>query len=158
MEKSKTAFVAASITHGRETLPFVRFIIGLLQYHGYDVPSVHNAADDPVKVFVEKIGDPTATDPASFYEWNNRWIEEADIFVAEMSIPSDGRGAEFERCILKPRLGLSQTPILGVYLEGSRVSPHILGAGQKKTHIWFRSYREISDLRIALEDFLVAFS
>lgn len=156
--KKETVFVAASITGGRAMLRFVKFIVAHIERRGYDVPSRHNAADNPIQAFVEKIGDPTATDPVSFRRWNNLWIEEAKFFVAEVSIPSSGLGAEFEHCILKQRLGLNLTPMLCLYREGKTVSPHLTGIEKwERSYVWFRSYYYTPDLARTIDEFLAAF-
>lgn len=154
----KTVFVAASITGGRETLPFVKFITKFLQDRGYDVPSVHNAGDDPIQTFVEKVGNPTATNDNSFRDWDNTWIEECELFIAEVSTPSHGVGGEFEHCRLKPRMGLNRIPMLAVYLGEIEVSPYLTGISEEeKTYIWFRVYRNEEDLAGILSEFLAAF-
>jgi len=154
----KKVFVAASITGGRETLPFVKFIVRFLQDRGCEVPSVHNAGDNPVQTFVEKIEDPTATDDNSFRDWDNKWIDEGDLFVAEVSTPSHGVGGEFEHCRLKPQLGLNLTPILCLHLRGRNVSPYLTGISEReRDHIWFRPYRNEDDLKDILEEFLSSF-
>lgn len=157
MEK-EMVFVAASITGGRETLPFVKFIVRYIEQHGYKVPSQHNAADDPIQAFIEEVGDPTATTPVHFRRYNNRWIEKARFFVAEVSIPSSGLGAEFEHCILKPGLGLNPTPMLCVYHADRIVSPHLTGIEEwEKNLVWFRPYRDEVDIARVIDEFLAAF-
>ncbi len=151
----KSVFVAASLTAGRETLPFVKFIVQFLQDAGYEVPSVHNAGDDPNQTFCDKIQDPAANNDHSFREWDNKWIEEAHLFVAEVTTPSHGVGGEFEHCRIKERLGLNRTPMLCVSLEGRTVSPYITGLSEEeKPWIWFRSYRNTEDLASTLREFL----
>jgi hypothetical protein len=151
-------FVAASITGGMQTLPVRKFIVKHLQQRGYEVPSIHNAADDPIRAFVEKIGDPTATTPVHFRRWNNRWIEEAKLFVAEASLPSSGLGAEFERCILKQRLGLNLTPMLCLHKAGKTVSPHLIGIElYEERYVWFRPYDTMGDISLILDQFIAAF-
>lgn len=156
MEKKK-AFLAASITGGREVLDTVKHIARLLEEAEYEILSAHNASDHPVRTFLEKTGDPTAVTYTSFREWDNRWIEETDIFVAEISTPSHGVDAEFEHCRLRPRLGLASAPILCLYHRGvERLSPMITGITQEEyKHIWIRPYKDHSELEMALSSFLM---
>lgn len=151
-------FVAASITGGRERLPFVITIMELLRLQGCKILSPHNGAADPVEIFTKAVGDPAATNDASFYQWNVRWIEEAELFVAEMTTPSHGVGAEFEHCRLKPRLGFNQTPMLCLFSHESKVSPHLTGVSEtEKEYIWFRPYRSGTDLAHTITQFLAMF-
>lgn len=156
--KRKSVFVATSLTGGRAMKPYVVYMVKFLQKRGYNVLSTHNAADDPIREFVKKIGDPTATDDHSFREGDNKWIEECNLFIAEVTTPSHGVGGEFEHCRLKPRMGLPTTPMLCVYLKGTTVSPYIKGVSTLESpYIWFQPYRNKRDLNRILTEFLTVF-
>lgn len=158
MSHKGMVFLAASIGGGREMLPFTRLIFEELLRRGYDVPSVHNVADDPVGAFVERIGDPTATTPVHFRRWNNLWIEQCKFFVAEVSIASSGLGSEFERCLLRQRLGLPPAPMLLLYRYDKRVSDHLRGVEKwEEDYVWFRPYINFNGIVAALDEFLAAF-
>ena len=155
---TKRAFVAASISGGREMLDTVKYIISIVEEREYEVLSLHNGSDDPVQTFLEKTGDPDATSDNDFRDWDNRWIEAADIFIAEISTPSHGVGAEFEHCRLKPRLRLPLTPILCLYKRGvGRISPMIKGIADDESYIWVREYHDFFSLKMILVAFLETF-
>ncbi|MBI2609678.1 hypothetical protein HYW53_00690 [Candidatus Giovannonibacteria bacterium] len=115
----KSAFVAAASGQGEEYCAIVSVIIKNLERRGIDVPSRHNGSTDPVKVFLDQVGDPTKNNHNSFRDIDYQWVEEADLFVAEVSFRSVGLGGEFEHCRLKPRLGLPLTPMLALHRPGA---------------------------------------
>lgn len=154
----KTVFVAASITSGRNYLPFVKTIIDYLQKCGYYVPSIHNGGDDPVETFASVVGDSVAQDPRNYRPFDNHWIGRCQFLIAEVSTPSHGVGGEIEFCRQKPALGLILTPILLVHFRGSLVSPYISALTDEETkHIWVREYSAKKELIATIDEFLAAF-
>jgi len=66
------------------------------------------------------------------------WVEQATHVVAEVSGPSHGVGAEIERALLKPRLGLNKTPILCLVKEDvlTKLSWMIRGVNVEESKIF----------------------
>lgn len=159
----KKVFVLGSLTHSRLAQPYIRFVNEFLKERGYEVLSDHNGADQPVKNFLETIGSSERHDVETlhnlFRDNDNRWIRECGFLVAELSQPSLGVGGEWENCRLKPELGSFVTPMLGIYQDGSKVSPYITGIAEyEREYIWFRPYKTKDDLVRILTQFLKEFT
>ncbi len=160
-EARKEVFIAASLTHARTALPYVKFAIKFVREKGYRVLSEHNGSDQPVKTFLEQIGNPQTTDDDFhnlFRDNDNEWTMQCGMFIADLTDPSHGVGGEWENCRLKPELGSFLTPMLGIFPEGTKVSAYIDGIREEEgPFIWFRSYRDESDLAGVLWEFLGEF-
>lgn len=160
-EARHEVFIAASLTRARTALPYVKFAIKFVRGQGCRVLSEHNGADYPVKTFLEQVGNPQTTDDDLhnlFRDTDNEWIMQCGMFIADLTDPSHGVGGEWENCRLKPELGSFLTPMLGIFQEGAKVSAYIDGVREEeKPFIWFRSYRDESDLAGVLWEFLGEF-
>ena len=93
-------YFAGSIRGGRQDAVLYQQIIALLKKHG-QVLTEHVGRTDPDQ------GENAAPDEA-IYRRDMAWIEEADVLVAEVSVPSHGVGYEIARAeaVRKPVLCL----------------------------------------------------
>jgi len=157
-EARKNVFIAASLTRARTTLPYVKFAISVVREQGFRVLSEHNGSDQPIRTFLDQVGNPPTPDDDLhnlFRDTDNEWIMKCGLFIADLTDPSHGVGGEWENCRLKPQLGSFLTPMLGIFLEGTNVSGYIDGIRpEEKPFIRFRSYSSRADLAGVLWEFL----
>jgi len=107
-------YFACSITGGREFEPIYQAIVAALEAEGHVIPTSHLASSEVVGL--EKI-----VSPQDVYLRDIRWIEQADIVIAEVSTPSHGVGYEVAYAL---SLG---KPVLCCYQQERAVSKMITG-------------------------------
>ncbi len=107
-------YFACSITGGRE---FESIYQTITRVAGGRSPSGANRASGRAGVVsVEAV-----IDPREVYTRDTTWIQESDVLIAEVSVPSHGVGYEIGYA-----LGLGK-PVLALYQEGRKVSKMISG-------------------------------
>ena len=82
-----TIYFSGSITGGRHDVALYRRFIEELERAGYRVLAGSVAAEH-----IGQGGEPL--DPGAIFDRDMRWLEEADVLVAEVSTPSAGVGYE----------------------------------------------------------------
>jgi 2'-deoxynucleoside 5'-phosphate N-hydrolase len=82
-----TIYLSGAISAGRADVALYRRIADALTADGYHVLAGSVAAEH-----VSDAGDPL--DPCAIFERDMRWIDEAEVLVAEVSMPSTGVGYE----------------------------------------------------------------
>jgi nucleoside 2-deoxyribosyltransferase len=87
MTRSVTIYFAGAISGGRADVAHYRAIVQALEDDGHRVLAGAVASED-VGVHGEIL------DPAAIFTRDLAWIEEADVLVAEVSMPSNGVGYE----------------------------------------------------------------
>ena len=107
-------YFACSITGGREFESVYQIITRALAEDNHQVPTAYLAASGVVSV-------EAVIDPHEVYTRDTTWIQESDILIAEVSVPSHGVGYEIGYA-----LGLGK-PVLALYQEGRKVSKMISG-------------------------------
>ena len=107
-------YFACSITGGREFESVYQIITRALAEDHHQVPTAHLAEAGVVSV-------EAVIDPHEVYTRDTTWIQESDILIAEVSVPSHGVGYEIGYA-----LGLGK-PVLALYQEGRKVSKMISG-------------------------------
>ncbi len=132
-------YFAGSIRGGRQDAALYGHIIELLKEHG-DVPTAHIGQEDPSQV------ESGMSDEAIFRR-DMGWLEEADILVAEVTVPSHGVGYEIARA---EALGKA---ILCLYRPGAARCLSALIAGNP--NITCERYQRPKELRPILEAFLL---
>lgn len=86
-----------------------------------------------------------------------KWVDEATHLVALINAPSHGVGMEIEHAILKPRLGLNQTPILCSVHENlaNKVSFMIRGVAENETpYFYLKTYTDLDSAKSEIYKFL----
>jgi len=107
-------YFACSITGGREFESAYQTITRALAEDHHQVPTAHLA--EPGVVSVEAV-----IDPREVYTRDTTWIQESDVLIAEVSVPSHGVGYEIGYAL---SLG---KPVLALYQAGRKVSKMISG-------------------------------
>ncbi len=107
-------YFACSITGGREFESVYQVITEALAEDHHQVPTAHLAETGAVSVEAN-IG------PLEVYRRDTTWIQQSDVLIAEVSVPSHGVGYEIGYA-----LGLGK-PVLALYQEGRKVSKMISG-------------------------------
>jgi hypothetical protein len=107
-------YFACSITGGREFESAYQTITRALAEDHHRVPTAHLAEAGVVSV-------EAVIDPHEVYTRDTTWIQESDILIAEVSVPSHGVGYEIGYAL---SLG---KPVLALYQEGRKVSKMISG-------------------------------
>jgi len=139
-------------------------IIEKIKNMGYHVLTEHTTGtsyEEAIKRLEESIG-PLPKDELERRQYvRNKMIGfvEADIEAAvfEVSIPSLGTGIEFAHAYLRPRLGLKQVPVLGLYQKEywpNKLSTMIRGIQKEDlSQVTVYDYEQIEDAERYLESF-----
>ena len=98
-----TIYFSGSISGGRGDVATYRRIVAALESEGHRVLAGSVAADH-----IGAEGDPLTA--REIFERDVRWIEEADVLVAEVSTPSTGVG--YEIAVARYRFGM---PVICLY-------------------------------------------
>jgi nucleoside 2-deoxyribosyltransferase len=80
-------YFACSITGGREFEPAYRAIVAALLADGHEIPTAHLAEPGAT-------ADENTLSPRMVYDRDVNWIQNCDILIAEVSVPSHGVGYE----------------------------------------------------------------
>jgi len=107
-------YFACSITGGREFEPIYQAIVAALEAEGHVIPTSHLAGS-------EVIGLEKVVSPQDVYLRDIRWIEQADMVIADVSTPSHGVGYEIAYALSIGK------PVLCCYQQGRAVSKMITG-------------------------------
>jgi 2'-deoxynucleoside 5'-phosphate N-hydrolase len=107
-------YFACSITGGREFETVYQSIVAGLEADGHVIPTSHLASSEVVGL--EKV-----ISPQDVYQRDIRWIEQADVVIAEVSTPSHGVGYEVAYAL---NIG---KPVLCLYQRGRAVSKMLTG-------------------------------
>jgi 2'-deoxynucleoside 5'-phosphate N-hydrolase len=119
-------YFACSITGGREFEPVYQAIVAALEAQGHVIPTSHLASS-------EVIGLEKVVSPQDVYLRDIRWIEQADMVIAEVSTPSHGVGYEIAYALSIGK------PVLCCYQQGQAVSKMI--TGNTSAQIQVRTYQ-----------------
>jgi hypothetical protein len=131
-------YFACSITGGRQFQPVYQAMVSLLLGNGHIVPTSHLA--DPVVVSEAVLS------PRHVYERDTTWIDESDVLIAEVSIPSHGVGYEVAYALGQGK------PVLCLYQGGRSLSKMI--SGNPDPHLQVSSYHEVGDALSLIETYL----
>jgi 2'-deoxynucleoside 5'-phosphate N-hydrolase len=118
-------YFACSITGGREFESIYQVITRALAQDNHQVPTAHLAESGVASV-------EAVIDPIEVYTRDTIWIQESDVLIAEVSVPSHGVGYEIGYA-----LGLGK-PVLALYQEGRKVSKMI--SDNPDPNLWVRCY------------------
>ena len=149
--------------------PDPEFAWKLVQYmiqNGADVPSEHVSArtlQEREEIIARRSGktiEQLKSNPPSdsnIYTQDLEWVDQATHLVALVNGPSLGVGMEIEHAILKPRLGLNETPILCLVQQDirPRLSRMVSGISlQKAPNFQLRTYQNLDQAQQHIFDFL----
>jgi hypothetical protein len=122
-------YFACSITGGRQFQPVYQAMVSLLLGAGHVVPTAHLADPDVVSEAV--------LSPRDVYERDTAWINECDLLIAEVSIPSHGVGYEVAYALGQGK------PVLCLFQHGRSLSKMISGNPDPRLQVC--SYHEVGD-------------
>lgn len=129
-------YFAGSIRGGRQDAALYSRIVDLLKNYG--------------RVLTEHVGNTDLADDrlsdTAIYERDMAWLGEADVVIAEVTVPSHGVGYEIARAEMMGK------PILCLYRPGTERRLSALIAGNPAVQC--ESYRRPRQLRAILGDFL----
>lgn len=133
-------YFACSITGGRELESVYQEIVSALLAAGHEIPTSHLAQ-------AEAMEGERVLSPRDVYERDVKWIQNCDVLVAEVSIPSHGVGYEIAYA-----LNLRK-PVLCIHQQGRRVSKMITGSSDPNltTKAYLTVDEAIKDIRVFLE-------
>jgi hypothetical protein len=131
-------YFAGAIRGGRQDADRYRQIIGLLKTYG-DVLTEHVGNKDPARA------ESDMSDEA-IYARDMSWLEEADVLIAEVTVPSHGVGFEIAR---------GETLEKGILCVYRREAAHRLSALiAGNPNVRCERYKHLEQLRPILETFL----
>mgnify|MGYP006302415269 FL=1 len=131
-------YFAGAIRGGRQDAARYRQIISLLKEYG-DVLTEHVGYEDPAQA-ESNVSD------EEIYNRDMSWLEEADILVAEVTVPSHGVGYEIARA------EFLEKAILCLYRPDAAQRLSALIAGN--SHVRCEEYEHLGQLGSILEAFL----
>ncbi|MFX0013786.1 MAG: nucleoside 2-deoxyribosyltransferase [Promethearchaeota archaeon] len=136
-------YLSGAIRGGRELQVNYEAINDYLQSNGHDVLT-HHVASPKVMNIENSMSD------SEIYSQDISWLEECDLLIAEVSIPSLGVGYEisYALCLNKP--------VLGLYEEDRVISAMI--SGNTSNNLTLYSYKNISNLLFLIKKYLDSFS
>jgi hypothetical protein len=163
-------YFSASIKGAKEPDPnFAWELVNYMKENGADVLSEHVAArnqNEMDEVRAAKIGMTTEEmteilDSKFVRKQDLKWVDQATHVVALINAPSHGVGMELQEAILKPRLGMNETPILCLIREDllSSVSRMIEGVDNEKVpNFSLQVYRDLGQAKTIIKFFLITTS
>jgi len=115
-------YFACSITGGREFEAEYGKIVAALLADGHEIPTSHLARLDVIK-------NEHKLTPKVVYERDINWINNCDMLIAEVSVPSHGVGYEIGFAL---NIG---KPVLCLYQKDRKISKMITGNSDPKLNI-----------------------
>lgn len=148
----------------RERADVHQAIIGKIKELGYHVLTEHTTGksyDEAIKRLEESIGPLPKDDLERRRYVRDKMIQfvESDVVAAvfEISIPSLGTGIEFAHAYLRPRMGLKEIPVVGLYQKDywpNKLSTMIRGISKDKiSSVTIYEYQDVNDANRYLEEF-----
>ena len=132
-------YFACSITGGREFESVYQEIVSKLLADGHVIPTSHLAQAEAMQG--ERI-----LSPRDVYERDVKWIQDCDVLIAEVSVPSHGVGYEIAYALQLRK------PVLCIYQQGRSVSKMITGNPDPAQMI--TSYLTVEEAVIEIRTFL----
>lgn len=134
-------YFACSITGGREFESVYQELVATLIADGHIIPTSHLAQSEVME-------DERILAPQDVYERDVNWINNCDVLIAEVSVPSHGVGYEIGYAL---QIG---KPVLCIHQKERRVSKMITGNPNQAITVWAYSDVEeaISQLRAYLQN------
>lgn len=169
----KKIYYSGSLTGTPEfDLQFPKQLVAFMENNGAHVLDPHVAISPQLKgereAYFENLG---LKYNLSLNDWNNltyedqdktrytyfiNLLDEATHVVALLNGPTTGVGMEIEHALLKPKLSLNGTPILGLVHKDKRemLSPMIRGAAQVYDHFYLKTYTSVTEAHRHIQQFL----
>lgn len=142
-----TIYLAFTVRGNRSALAAAREVSAMLQQKGHHVLTTHLLQDDPD-------GAESAFTDRDVYERDIRWLESADLLIAEASGSSYGVG--FEVGYVLGRSEQTGQRVLLVYSESRRSAISRFIAGARHPACTVHAYREPAELVSIVQEYLSA--
>ena len=123
-------YFACSITGGREFESVYQKMVAALIADGHIIPTSHLAQSEVME-------DERILAPQDVYERDVNWINNCDVLIAEVSVPSHGVGYEIGYAL---QIG---KPVLCIHQKERRVSKMITGNPTQAITVW--AYSDIEE-------------
>ncbi len=136
-------YLSGAIRGGRELQKNYQIIHDYLQENGHEILTHHVASPNAIEIEESMID-------TEIYSQDIIWLQECNIVIAEVSIPSTGVGYEIAYA-----LALNK-PVLAVYEENRVISAMILG--NPSPNLTVHSYHSIPKLLFQIKHFLSSVS
>ena len=140
-----TIYFAFTVRGNRDALAAGRAVCDLLQRRGHTVLTTHLIGDDPDET-------ETSLTEDEVYARDIRWLESADLLIAEASGSSYGVG--FEVGYVLGRSAQTQQRVLVLYAAARRSAISRMIAGASHPAYTVHDYATIEDLLRIVEDYL----
>jgi adenylate cyclase class IV len=135
----RRVYFCGAIRGGRRLQPRYARLIAAMEADGWTVLTAHVGAPDVLAQ--EARG---AVSPAEIYRRDMAWLAEADIVVADVTIPSLGVGIELATALDRG------VPVIALVEEGTSLSA-LVGGDDRMSLVWYRTDAEaVTALRRAL--------
>ena len=136
-------YLSAAIRGGRELQQNYQEISDYLDENGHIVLTHHVASLNVIEI-------ENSMSDREIYTQDITWLQECDVVIAEVSIPSLGVGYEVAYALLLEK------PVLGIFEENRVISAMI--SGNTSSNLSLRSYKSISELLFQIRVFLQSLS
>ena len=134
-------YFACSITGGREFESVYREIVDALTGDGHEIPTSHLAQSEATEK--ERV-----LSPRDVYTRDVNWIENCDVLIAEVSVPSHGVGYEIAYALQAGK------PVFCLYQEEQKVSKMITGNPHSALQV--EPYANVMEAIVKTRSFLEA--
>lgn len=168
MFEGKKIYYSGSIKGAPEKEPdFAWNLVRYMADNGATVLSEHVAGrskEEMDQIRAKNIGmeiQKMLSEPEPWFEIRRQdlaWVDEATHVVALINAPSHGVGMELEHAILKPRMGLNETPILCLVHQDlkDKVSFMIKGvAPEENSSFHLETYIDLDSAKNSVKEFLI---
>ena len=132
-------YFAGSIRGGRELQPMYLKVINHLEENGHNVLTEHVAQ----KTVLES---ESSLSSREIYERDMEWLEECDVLIADVTVPSLGVGFEVASAVDR------QKPVLCIHQMGVALSAMI--AGNTSKNIQVREYSDTQSMIEIIDEFI----
>ena len=136
-------YLSGAIRGGRELQQCYQAISDSLNENGHNVLTHHVASINVIEI------ENSMTD-RGIYTQDITWVQECDVVIAEVSIPSLGVGYEVAYALLIDK------PVLGIFEENRVISAMI--SGNTSPNLTLRSYKSIPELLFQIRDYFKSLS
>ncbi|MFQ6009806.1 MAG: hypothetical protein ACE5J7_01660 [Candidatus Aenigmatarchaeota archaeon] len=109
---------------GGESIENLKKLMHFLQDQGHVVyRAPYILSEDPNQFLQKELGFDREPNYTEQREAHMKWIDNADILLADLSVISEGRSMIIQRAIDKPEMGLPNTPI--ILIKGKKFNRRI---------------------------------
>jgi hypothetical protein len=133
---------------GGESVENLKKLMCFLQDQGNVVYRAPYVLSENPNLFLQKeLGLDKAPSFAEQREIHLKWIDDADLLLADISVPSEGRSMIIQRAIDKPEMGLPNTPVILIKGKGfERRFGKIMSGLIESGKVTYYEYKNIDEI------------